>query len=216
MLSASGTWHTVHGARHREMVCGAWCVVCGAWCMVHGAWCCQALSGARWALGRPNLHHELHQVPANSSSDLRVWTAHFTCPRPYPKRTVVHGVRTEEGHVLFVACQLTGQCGPRHPGCMVGDLPVSQTLQYVQGRCRLRLSSQQRVIKNQRGRRDAVMVPMNGSRRQGHESQWRVVGCLTMTRGCVTCFSLDRVVVLVYVHTSLWRELWTPSQPRER
>ena len=71
-------------------------------------------------------------------------------------------------------------------------------------------------VKNQRGRRDAATAPMNGSRRQGHESQWRVVGCLTTTRGCVTCFSLDRVVVvvvLVYVHTSLWRELWVFSVP---
>jgi hypothetical protein len=39
VLYASGAWHTVRGAGHRETVHGAWCKEHGAWGKVRGAWC---------------------------------------------------------------------------------------------------------------------------------------------------------------------------------
>ena len=73
MLCASGAWHTVHGAGHHETAHGAWSMEHGAWCMVRGAWCMVHEAAGSSAVpdghsAGQNLHRELHQVRANSSS----------------------------------------------------------------------------------------------------------------------------------------------------
>jgi hypothetical protein len=66
VLYASGAWHTVRGAGHRETVHGAWCRI-GAWCAV-----LLGADSARWALCRPSLRREQQRAALRAHNLSRV------------------------------------------------------------------------------------------------------------------------------------------------